>query len=509
MQKYTQQFKNEIIEFRKTHSLKETKDKYKISHTTIRAWTTPENKEKQNKQQRDYYRRNIEKARGRAKTRNKIRYQNDKEKCLEKNHQYFIKNKDHIKQITKEYYNKNKKHLNKMSYERHKKKCQEDPSYKLSTRLRGRIKNALLTNNYAKQDKTYNLIGCTPKFLKTYLESLFQSGMTWDNYGRNGWHIDHIIPCSKFDLNKKEEQKKCFHYTNLQPLWAIDNLKKGVKTSIYYKPHLSAAYTPQECKTEYDKYQKDSGSYGPLQAFNRIVLTYQPHYYEKEKQLWLENKNDLRRKLINNRIKYIQKDEYTLSEREILRGFKISSFYRGFTHFNPLWLKGFIEEFNIKSVYDFCGGWGHRLIGSGDIQYIYNDLDSRTYEGCKKIALDFNMQNKIFYNQDCRTFTPKENYEAVFTCPPYYNTEIYNDKKFKSINDFEDFIGLAIKASVKDSVKIVGIVINGQYANILKEQAIKNKLRFIKEIPLGLKFNHFQKTSKNSYKTEAIYVFDK
>jgi len=61
-------------------------------------------------------------------------------------------------------------------------------------------------------------------------------GMTWDNHGtgKNGkgmkeWHIDHIIPCCKFNLSKDEEQRKCFHYSNLQPLWASDNMKKGGK----------------------------------------------------------------------------------------------------------------------------------------------------------------------------------------------------------------------------------------------------------------------------------------
>jgi len=61
------------------------------------------------------------------------------------------------------------------------------------------------------------------------LETKFLEGMDWDNYGIYGWHIDHIKPCSLFNLENIEEQKKCFHYTNLQPLWAIDNLKKGNK----------------------------------------------------------------------------------------------------------------------------------------------------------------------------------------------------------------------------------------------------------------------------------------
>lgn len=78
-----------------------------------------------------------------------------------------------------------------------------------------------------KSTKTETLIGMTFKELKVYLETRFTEGMTWENYGQ--WHIDHILPISRFDLTNLEEQKKAFHYTNLQPLWAKDNLKKHAK----------------------------------------------------------------------------------------------------------------------------------------------------------------------------------------------------------------------------------------------------------------------------------------
>ena len=60
-----------------------------------------------------------------------------------------------------------------------------------------------------------------------YLENKFQKGMNWKNQGRYGWHIDHIKPCSKFDLSDPDQQKKCFNYKNLQPLWAAENIKKS------------------------------------------------------------------------------------------------------------------------------------------------------------------------------------------------------------------------------------------------------------------------------------------
>ena len=78
-----------------------------------------------------------------------------------------------------------------------------------------------------KTGNTMKLTGCSKEELLTFLEAEFENGMTWDNYGE--WHIDHIRPCASFNLEDPEEQKKCFHWTNLQPLWAGDNIRKGDK----------------------------------------------------------------------------------------------------------------------------------------------------------------------------------------------------------------------------------------------------------------------------------------
>lgn len=73
------------------------------------------------------------------------------------------------------------------------------------------------------------LLGCTIEYFKIHIEQQFVDGMNWGNQGRFGWHIDHIIPCSRFDLTKESEQRKCFHYSNMQPLWGQDNLRKSNK----------------------------------------------------------------------------------------------------------------------------------------------------------------------------------------------------------------------------------------------------------------------------------------
>lgn len=127
----------------------------------------------------------------------------------------------------KEYYQANKKQIIKQTTNYQIARCKIDTIFKLERNLRCRLYHALINQKADKHHRTLALTGCELPFLKEYLESKFTEGMTWANHGE--WHIDHIRPCISFDLKHAEEQQKCFHYTNLQPLWATDNLKKGSK----------------------------------------------------------------------------------------------------------------------------------------------------------------------------------------------------------------------------------------------------------------------------------------
>lgn len=105
-------------------------------------------------------------------------------------------------------------------------KIKTDIKFKLKIRLRNRFAKVIKKGKKIKS--VLKLLGCSIDYFKNeYLPSLFTEGMSWENYGK--WHIDHIIPCASFDFTKIEDQEKCFNYTNLQPLWADDNLKKGAK----------------------------------------------------------------------------------------------------------------------------------------------------------------------------------------------------------------------------------------------------------------------------------------
>lgn len=107
----------------------------------------------------------------------------------------------------------------------------QDPLFKLRSLLRNRILCAL--KRTYKSAHTTELLGCPVVWLEVHLESLFKPGMTWANYGPV-WHVDHVKPCAAFDLCDPEQQRICFHWTNLQPLFAVENMQKSDK----YEPQV-------------------------------------------------------------------------------------------------------------------------------------------------------------------------------------------------------------------------------------------------------------------------------
>lgn len=111
-----------------------------------------------------------------------------------------------------------------------------DMSFRIAESLRRRLSEVV--NRGARTRSALSLVGCSLDHLKRHLASLFMDGMAWENYGRGPgkWNIDHIVPCAVFNLSDLEQQKACFHWSNLQPLWSIENSRK--KASLDYKTTL-------------------------------------------------------------------------------------------------------------------------------------------------------------------------------------------------------------------------------------------------------------------------------
>ncbi len=131
-----------------------------------------------------------------------------------------------------EWYKNNRKRVIERVVNRQRSILAKNPIARLQSALRSRVRQAIKHQRGIKAKKTMALTGCPIKELRERLESKFQQGMTWDNYGRGHgkWNIDHIIPVTAFDLSNPVEQAKCFHYSNLQPLWFWQNMAKGTTT---------------------------------------------------------------------------------------------------------------------------------------------------------------------------------------------------------------------------------------------------------------------------------------
>lgn len=120
---------------------------------------------------------------------------------------------------------KYRKYRREYQKEYYKRRIASDELFKLKTRIRGLISISFANKGFKKGTKSRHILGCSFETFKQHIERQFQKGMTWDNYGE--WHLDHIIPMAS--ANTEEDALKLNHYTNFQPLWAKDNLKKSDK----------------------------------------------------------------------------------------------------------------------------------------------------------------------------------------------------------------------------------------------------------------------------------------
>lgn len=152
----------------------------------------------------------------------KDHYKENKEIILIKNKEYRLKSSNKIKEKKSIYYQLNKERLNENKKRYNKEKRDKDSFYKLKGQIRSLIGNSIRRNGYSKKSKTIDILGCEFEDFKAYLESKFESWMSWENYGKYngelyyGWDIDHIIPVSS--AISEEDIIRLNHYTNLQPL---------------------------------------------------------------------------------------------------------------------------------------------------------------------------------------------------------------------------------------------------------------------------------------------------
>jgi len=215
----------------------------KVIYKHISDKYTKSDKCKAKDKNRDKIKQKKTQERGRERNREKIRERDNKRYAVEKlsnpekresyNKEYHIKNRVNNINRANEYFKNNTEKVKNYRNKRYRDKYKNDILFKLKANSRGRLKHFLKSINKKINTSSLELIGCTPEELKIHIEKQFTVGMSWDNYGTYGdytWNIDHRIPLSS--AKTEDDIYTLSHYTNLQPMWSKENLKKGNKIII-------------------------------------------------------------------------------------------------------------------------------------------------------------------------------------------------------------------------------------------------------------------------------------
>lgn len=173
-----------------------------------------------------YYRRHRKHINAKKRTLAAVYYKKHRKEILAKRRAAYAVNPAPIIAKNLAWRSRNRKLCVEIAFRRHKERYSSDPAYRLRRCLRARVQKVL--KGETRSAASLKLIGAPVSVVRDHLTALLQPGMTWRNYGKV-WHIDHRRPIASFDLTKASQQRECFHYTNLQPLFVLDNLRKGAR----------------------------------------------------------------------------------------------------------------------------------------------------------------------------------------------------------------------------------------------------------------------------------------
>lgn len=243
-------------------------------------------------------------------------------------------------------------------------------------------------------------------------------------------------------------------------------------------------------------------------------------FYKRELELW--NTNPLRNGkwgtvqafLYANRYKYLNKLPHELTDRMLLRAFRISGLHMGYTSFNSTLMRQVIEKYNVKSVYDSCAGWGERMMTCGKLGVSYEgcDINSELFEGYKKLYELIDGFKPVLHNNDSANQLVTGDADAVITCPPYKNIEVYSDNGAENLSD-EDFAawwGDVVKNCSYSKAKVFAVQTNQACRGVFKDALEAQGWKFKEELVFdNNQKSHFHRVSgmtKREYESMLVFT---
>lgn len=274
---------------------------------------------------------------------------------------------------------------------------------------------------------------------------------------------------------------------------------------------LEYSYDLGKVVVEFGKFLVNNLSYTTNKKNNNLILPFVWEiFYQKELEMWKDE--SVRKMLIQNRCTYLHKLEKDLTDNELLVGFSRSLIHKGYSSFSPFVMKSFIQEYNISSIYDPCGGWGHRMLGAWDIRYHYNDFNSELVKAIEKMHEFYNeissSGEKTFSCEDASAYVPEGKFDAVFTCPPYFNTEDYMFEGDSSsvFPEYEDWLNTWWRNVVKR-----GKQVSDTFAYVISNKYSEDMNRILEEEDFVLDSKKLVSSGRanhmNTSAVEHLYIF--
>lgn len=243
-------------------------------------------------------------------------------------------------------------------------------------------------------------------------------------------------------------------------------------------------------------------------------------FYKRELELW--NTNPLRNGkwgtvqafLYANRYKYLNKLPHELTDRMLLRAFRISGLHMGYTSFNSSLMRQVIEKYNIKSVYDPCVGWGERMMTCGKLGVSYEgcDINSELFEGYKKLYELIDGFKPVLHNNDSANQLVVSDADAVITCPPYKNIEVYSENGAENLSD-EDFAAWwsdVVKNCTISQAKVFAVQTNQACRKVFEDALVAQGWQLKEELVFdNNQKSHFHRVSgmtKREYESMLVFT---
>jgi hypothetical protein len=320
----------------------------------------------------------------------------------------------------------------------------------------------------------------------SFYNSKEQKGLVLILKGKNKKSYDNYLNVWTITDPIKREVAKGLNWIELFEIDSLDDMMRREKEG------LAVTTDVDKLKQRLYKLKYRDGDINSNAMYGDIIYNYQLSFFKKENELYSDK--TIRAKLISNRMKYLNKKENELTDKDLLTGFKKSGIHYGYSHFSPLWIKFFIDRYNITSIYDMFGGWGHRMLGCTNLEsYIYNDISKEVHDGVSYMREDLAINNTVLYNEDASELKPKENYEAVFISPPYDNLEKYE----VLVTDFSKLVADSLNCINKD--KAIAVVIREDLINYYTDILGSYTERFV----INEKNSHLASKKLNEY----MYIF--